>query len=173
LCGATTAEQEVPLAETSTIRRLHDLLGLSQLGYAWWFFGNLYEEIVQMPERIANGNRLTSILVAGSPVWYYAPGALLILATTVSAVLLGRRARIEQPALLRMTVCVFVGILATVYLVPTVNLRLFVVGPSVDTVEQVHLLRRWHTVNYVRLVMTAGGGLIAARIRGRLCRVNR
>jgi hypothetical protein len=40
--------------ESKQQKRVATLLAIAQLGYAHWFFGNLYEAMVRIPERIAN-----------------------------------------------------------------------------------------------------------------------
>jgi hypothetical protein len=58
------------------------LLDVAQLGYAQWLFGNIYEAVVKIPERLAAERRDSAagpgsqaILAPGSPLRYYAPVA--------------------------------------------------------------------------------------------------
>src|SRR5258707_2172901 len=61
--------------------RVATLLSIAQLGYAHWFFGNLYEAVVRVPERLAkdyepgkDDRRLATVFSSRSPVRYYVPG---------------------------------------------------------------------------------------------------
>jgi hypothetical protein len=51
------------------------LLDVAQLGYAQWLFGNIYEAVVKIPERLA-AERRDSAARAGSSV-ILAPGSPL------------------------------------------------------------------------------------------------
>src|SRR5688572_1248708 len=61
----------------------------ARLGLAHWFFGNLYEEVVRMPARIAEQPVAGGPLAAGSPVRYYLPAAPVTVATTLACVAAG------------------------------------------------------------------------------------
>jgi hypothetical protein len=72
------------------------LLTIAQLGYAHWFFGNLYEAIVKVPDRLvsdqepgAAGTHVTALLGPGSPLRYYLPGAPVTFAATLAALATG------------------------------------------------------------------------------------
>ena len=74
------------------------VLAVAQLGYAQWFFGNLYEAVVRVPERIAAQSdsgelRLTSVIGSGSPVRYFLPGLPIMVGATVPTVVNGWRSR--------------------------------------------------------------------------------
>jgi hypothetical protein len=66
---------------------------VARLGHAWWFFGNLYESIVDVPQLLvdAQSGRARRILAPGSPVRYYAPALPLTLAATAATLLEIRR----------------------------------------------------------------------------------
>jgi hypothetical protein len=63
-----------PQLRSTQQKRVATLLTIAQLGfYAHWFFGNLYEAVVRVPDRVAKGyepgrgdRRLTSVLSLGS-----------------------------------------------------------------------------------------------------------
>ena len=74
------------------------LLTIAQLGHAHWFFGNLYEAVAKIPERLADDPDLvvrgeavsmTSLLRPGSPVRYYLPVAPITVVASVSALIAG------------------------------------------------------------------------------------
>jgi hypothetical protein len=162
---AKHALRESPLGARRT---LIGAISASQCGYGWWLCGNVYEALVRVPEHLANGGRLSSIFAFGSPVLYYLPGLLLVLGGTTLALIAGWKTRIERKPLIGMATFIFIGICATAYLVPAVNLKLFVVGPLVTPTEQLRLLHLWHRVNVLRIIATACAWLIAARILGRV-----
>jgi hypothetical protein len=47
-------KESSPQLQSAQQKRVAALLAISQLGYAHWLFGNLYEAVVRVPERLAN-----------------------------------------------------------------------------------------------------------------------
>ena len=144
------------------------MLVIAQFGYAQWFFGNLYECVVRVPNRLAEDGGLGSVLSAGSPVLYYLPGVVLIVGATLAALVVGWKSRRECRRLTILALTVLAGLIAPAYLVWTVNLKLFITGHWVPPVERSRLLAMWYRVNAVRLVTTACAWIMAAHIRSRL-----
>jgi hypothetical protein len=164
-----------PRLESAQRQRIAALLTLAQLGYAHWFFGNLYEAVVRVPDRLAKDyapdardQHQASVLSPGSPVRYYLPGIPVVVGATLSALVTGWRSRTERPWLCATAVSALSGVVATVYLVRTVNLKLFVADQTLPRAEQDRLPHIWYRVNLVRLVTTGGAWLIAQRIVSRL-----
>ena len=66
---------------------------VARVGLTTWFFGNLYEGLVGVPQLLARSHspRKPGLLAVGSPVRYFAPVAGVALApTAVSLVQVGR-----------------------------------------------------------------------------------
>jgi hypothetical protein len=63
---------------------------LMQFGIAQWFFGNVYEAVVKIPERLAADTRRTSLFGAGS-TWYRLNSLRIVAAG--AALLAAQRAR--------------------------------------------------------------------------------
>ena len=142
------------------------LLSMTQLAYAHWFFGNLYEAVVHVPDRLASEDqRLDSLVSPGSPVRYYLPGIPVLIGGTVAAAASGWKVRGERPWLLALGSTTFAGLAATVYLVQRVNRRLFVAGQPVEPAEREQLLRMWYRLNLVRLAAAGAAMLVAARLK--------
>jgi hypothetical protein len=165
-----------PRLQSAQQKRVSTLLTIAQLGYAHWFFGNLYEAVVRVPDRLAKDDepgvadrRLASVLSAGSPVRYYLPGVPVVLGATLSALVAGWTSRNDRPWLGAAAVSTLSGVVATAYLVRAVNLKLFVAGQALTPADQDCLLRIWYRVNVVRLLTTGSAWLIAARLTSRLC----
>jgi hypothetical protein len=126
-----------PQLESKQQKRIATLLAIAQLGYAHWFFGNLYEAVVRIPERLANDyepgkddRRLATVFSSGSPVRYYLPGIPVLIGATLSAVLAGWRRRNDRPWLAVLAMSTLSGFIATIRLVRTVNLKLFIAGQA-------------------------------------------
>jgi hypothetical protein len=158
-------------------QRAATLLAAAQLGYAHWFFGNLYEAVVRIPHRLSlsdglggQDQRLRSLLEPGSPVRYFLPGVPVVIGATLGAVVLGWTSRDERPWLCAAGLSTMAGVAATGYLVRMVNLRLFVTGEAVSPTERERLLRTWYRLNAARLVTTGIAWLVAERLRSRLAR---
>jgi hypothetical protein len=102
--------------ESKQQKRVATLLAIAQVGYAHWFFGNLYEAMVRIPERIANDfepgkddRRLATVFSSGSPVRYYLPGVPVVISVTLFAVLAGWRRRTDRPWLAALAVSALWG----------------------------------------------------------------
>lgn len=130
-----------------------------RLGLAHWLFGNLYEEVVHMPERLGPSDRL---LGTGSPVRYYLPAAPITLAATViTAVEPGGADRGWRLAVVGLTAA---GGTLTGYVVRTVIVPLMG-NEALDDVTRARLARRWHRVNRVRIGLAAAA-LLTSTIAG-------
>lgn len=154
-------------AGTQREQQLATVLRLARFGYFYWCFGNLYEAIVKVPERIAN-DPPESVLAVGSPLRYYLPAIPVVIATTFSAPSIGWRCREHRPLLGLATIFALTGLGITAYLVPTVNLKLFVAGSQVAQAERERLLRKWHRLNKLRVFATAAAFFIGGRILARI-----
>ena len=148
------------------------MLSLAQIGYAEWFFGNLYEAVVKVPGLLAQG-QLTSTLGAGSPVRYYLPGAVISCGATSAAVVSVWKLRTERRAFVAMVLALLAGGVATAHLVRTVNLKLFMRGNSIPQPERDRMLGMWYRVNAIRLGTTACAWSLAAWINYKLRSENR
>jgi hypothetical protein len=62
---------------------------VASLGQLHWFFGNVYEAAVDMPQLLADAhpNRAPCLLGSGSPLRYYLPAAPVTLVATVAALI--------------------------------------------------------------------------------------
>ncbi|MHA6621864.1 anthrone oxygenase family protein [Pseudonocardia sp. DLS-67] len=138
-------------------RRPHvDLRTAAELGLAHWFFGNLYEEVVRMPARIADQPPTGGAFAPGSPVRYYVPAAPVTLATTLACVATGWHRRADRPALTAAALLTATGAVLTGHLVRSVNLPLLdAARRPADPAERRRLVGHWHRVNRVRLVAVA------------------
>ncbi|MFE9747691.1 DUF1772 domain-containing protein [Saccharothrix saharensis] len=127
---------------------------VARLGQAHWFFGNLYEAVVDMPRLLADArpNRPPGLLTAGSPLRYYAPaGPVTVVATAVALVRSGGDRRDVATAGLGTLVAAAL----TGYLVKTVNLRLLRDDEPLTEAERRQLITTWHRGNLLRLVALA------------------
>jgi acyl-coenzyme A synthetase/AMP-(fatty) acid ligase len=132
----------------------------AEIGLAHWFFGNLYEEVVRMPARVAEQPTTGGPFAPGSPVRYYVPAAPVTLATTFACIAAGWRRRTARPALGAAALLTATGAALTGHLVTAVNLRLLddAKRPA-DPDERQRLVRHWHRVNRVRLVAVAAAAV--------------
>lgn len=152
------------------------LLGLTQLGHAHWFFGNLYEAIVGVPDLLATNrsrrrsDRSASPLAPGSPVRYYVAAAPVTFPAACIAAALGWDERRNRPWLVAAAACSIAGVTSTIYLVRAVNLRLFFSAEPLDAGERGRLLRSWYRVNVARIVLTGATSVAAHKARSDLSR---
>lgn len=142
--------------------RVGRVLGLAELGHAQWFFGNLYEAVVRVPDLLADRPGPMPVLGRGSPVRYFAVSLPGTLPAVLAAAVASRRDRAVRPWLLTAAACSLAGLGLTGYLVRTVNRSLFFGAEELTPEQRADLLRTWHRLNSVRLV-TAAGALLATR----------
>ncbi|GAA4534653.1 anthrone oxygenase family protein [Mycobacterium paraffinicum] len=152
------------------LNRLSDVLGLAQLGHAHWLFGNIYEAVVKIPDRLAAEPRAaapagssprSSLLAPGSPLRYYAPAAPITVATTAAAVSKGWEIDDARRWLAVTAGCSIAGLGVTGYLIRAVNLAVMFATTPPPPEERDRLIRTWYRLNLVRIA-AAGGALFAA-----------
>ncbi|HZP47499.1 MAG TPA: hypothetical protein VFB07_03110 [Vicinamibacterales bacterium] len=143
-------------------------LRLARVGYAQWLFGNAYEAVVRVPERLA-AEPLPSVFSSGSPVRYYLPAMPLVAGATVAALVSGWSLRDRRPWLAATAAGALSAAVATAYAVRAVNLKLFVAGGDGAVADRDRLLRRWHRVNAVRMAAVGFAWLAAARAASGMC----
>jgi len=150
--------------------RVGRALGLAELGHAQWFFGNLYEAVVRVPDLLAEHRAPMSPLAPGSPVRYYTTAMPASLPVVLAAAVASRRDRGSRPWLLAAAACSLAGVGITAYLVRTVNRPLFFDTGTITPKQRDELLRTWHRLNTVRIGTAAAAWLATHAARARLAR---
>jgi hypothetical protein len=136
------------------------LLGVARVGQAAWFFGNLYEAVVRVPDHLTPSG---GVLAPGSPVRYYALAGPAAVPTLLAAAATGWHTRPSRPWLALSAACTVAGTAATAYLVRKVNLPLLYGTDDVPDTERAALLRRWHRLNAARIGLVGIAWLAAGR----------
>jgi hypothetical protein len=148
------------------------VLAITRAAHLQWFFVNLYETVVRMPDRLADDHdrpvRAAGTLAPGSPARYHLPAAPIVLGSTVAAVVQGLREDGDRPALLAAAACSLSAAGLTGYLVRRVNLRLLGDGPPLGPDERQALTNRWYGANRVRLALLAGSCIALERAARRV-----
>lgn len=148
------------------------LLTIAQLGQAQWFFGNLYEAVVHIPERIAaeSGSDIRSerpglpaLLRPGSPVRYFLPAAPITLAASIAAVIAGWGEPQDRKWLGASAASTVSGAVLTGYVVRQINYKLFFAAQPLAPAEQQELLQQWHRLNKLRLAASGIAWLTGQR----------
>jgi Domain of unknown function (DUF1772) len=143
-------------------------LTIARVAHQQWFFVNLYEAVVRMPDRLADehdspARGAAGLLAAGSPARYHLPAAPILLGSTIAALADGLRNDGDRAALLVAAVCSLSGAAVTGYLVRRVNLRLLHGGPPIGPEERRALMSRWYGANRIRLALLAAGSVALER----------
>ena len=144
-------------------RALVVLLALAVLGHAHWFFGNLYEAVVLIPQFAASPQQRLPIsaggaFVPGSPALYYVPMIPLTVPAALAALAVGWRfGRVVRGELLGAAVLSASAALLGAYIITRLNFPLFF-DPGTGVARLEVLLRRWALLNYARL------GLVGAAL---------
>jgi hypothetical protein len=149
------------MAQTSDRRAVlvDRLLGVAEFSHAHWFFGNLYEALVKIPDRVA-GSEATPDLPrspfgAGSPGRYYAPIAPLSAPTAIAALAAGWNRSGSRLWLALAAASSVTGAAATVYLLRSVNPRLFFSPQPLSEMRRKPLLKKWYRAHALRLTASA------------------
>jgi hypothetical protein len=150
------------MGQTSSDRRdvLADwLLGVAEFTHAHWFFGNLYEAVVKIPDRVAASAPSRELprtpFGAGSPGRYYAPIAPLSAPAAVAALVAGWKHSDNKAWLMVGAASSATGAAATAYLLRSVNPKLFFSPYPLEETRRRPLLKRWYRVHALRLTASA------------------
>lgn len=125
------------------------------LGQLHWFFGNVYEAVVDIPQLLvdAHPNRAPRLLGAGSPLRYYLPAAPATLVATVVSLRDGWQSGADRRLIATAAASTACAAALTAYLVKTVNLRLLHSSEPLSAAEGRSLVRSWQRGNLVRLLL--------------------
>jgi Domain of unknown function (DUF1772) len=134
------------------------------LGQIHWFFGNVYEAVVDVPQLLvdAQPNRVPRLLGAGSPLRYYVPAAPVTLVATVVALVGSWRSGGDRTMIATAAASTAGAAAVTAYLVKIVNLRLLGGGTPISAAEGRSLVSTWQRGNLVRLLLL---GIAALALR--------
>jgi hypothetical protein len=139
-------------------------------GLAAWLFGNVYEEIVIVPNFVFGDVHAAMIAFrtlfrTTNPVFYYAAvGPLVVLSTGLTTFAAWREPR-RRARLLLVLACVGLAGLLSVYIVIGINLRLFF-GPVFDDDAVARgLAVQWLVLNLLRVALVATAMTLAVRAR--------
>ncbi|MFI6306862.1 anthrone oxygenase family protein [Amycolatopsis thailandensis] len=122
---------------------------LATVGQAHWFFGNLYEAVVDVPR--LTGDRSPGLLASGSPARYFIPAAPATIASTALALTGSWHDGGDRRAIVTAAAGTAVATGITVHLVRSVNLTLLREQP--DQARREELAKKWHRANLVRLAL--------------------
>lgn len=127
---------------------------VARVGLAHWFFANLYEGVVDVPQLLAQARprRAPGVLTRGSPLRYFAPAAPVTFAATAVALVDRWRSGGDRRAVAAAAAGITSALGMSGYLIGTVNHRLLHADEPLPPLEQDRLVRVWHQVNAARLV---------------------
>ena len=150
------------MGQTSSPRRdlLTDrFLDVAEFSHAHWFFGNLYELLVKVPHRVAASEASKELprspFGAGSPGRYYAPLAPINAPAAVGALAAGWHDPGTRTWLMAAAASSVTGAAATVYVLRSLNPKLFFSPEPLSQNQREPLLRRWYQVHTLRLAASA------------------
>ncbi|GAA4527587.1 DUF1772 domain-containing protein [Amycolatopsis samaneae] len=141
-------------------------LGTARVAQTAWFFGNLYEGVVGIPQLLADARprRSSGLLAAGSPVRYFAPTGPAALGSTALALSRCWRSGADRRVIVANAACVVSAAALSGYLIRTVNARLLASGEPLPEPERHRLVTTWHAVNGIRLAALAGALASLSRV---------
>jgi len=129
----------------------------ARLGQAAWFFGNLYEGLVGVPQLLAHAQprRAPGLIAPGSPIRYYAPAAPLAFGATTVTLVNRWHSGGDRRLITATAVSTAAAAGLTAYLIRSVNLRLLTSDEPLSAQDRDRLVATWHRTNAVRLVALA------------------
>jgi hypothetical protein len=135
------------------------LLGVAEFSHAHWFFGNLYEALVKIPDRVAATEASPGLprspFGAGSPGRYYAPIAPINAPAAIAALVAGWNHSNSRGWLIADAASSTTGAAATGYLLRSINPDLFFRPQPLSEERRKPLLKRWYRVHALRLAASA------------------
>lgn len=139
---------------------------VARLGQTAWFFGNLYEGVVGMPQLLAaaRSQRAAGLVGPGSPVRYFAPVAPVAIGATTVSLVRGALADGDRRLITTTAVGMASAVAMTAYLVRSVNVHLLHSATRVTEADERRMVATWHMVNTVRLVALAVASIAFARL---------
>lgn len=148
-------------------------LNFALFGLALWFFGNLYEEVILMPNWLAAPidvltayNRYYTVIIQ---YHYYVPVTQLAVLSLILGCFTTNPARqLAQSDLRRAAVWGGLGIAITVWIVLSLNLDLFIGQLKLSEAEAHQKGLIWMIGNAVRLVCVGLSFGYAVRVRDRV-----
>ena len=139
---------------------------VARLGRAAWFFGNIYEAAVGVPQLIARANRQPGILAPGSPVRYFAPVGPAAVGGTAAVLVRSWRTGGDRRAVAAATATLGAALGLSVYLIRSINVPLL--QGRVGEEARPRLISRWHRGNAVRLGLLAATEILVRRVEASL-----
>jgi hypothetical protein len=139
-----------------TIRFQQKLLMASIFGLAWWFFGNMYEQIVISPNWVVDSPeqmmRLHEFFVVTTPTIYFVP--ITQLATVlVWGIYFLNKSEIVKPDLKRASFFALLATLLNAFIVTTIVLKLFAGDFEKYGSYLTTLTWRWNVLNVLRMAL--------------------
>lgn len=135
------------------------LLEVAEFTHAHWFFGNLYEALVRVPDRVAASEATQELprspLGAGSPGRYYAPVAPINAPAAIGALIAGWNYPRSRVPLLVAAASSAAGAAATAYVLRSLNPKLFFGAQPLSEDQRRPVLARWYRLHAVRLTASA------------------
>lgn len=135
------------------------LLDVAEFTHAHWFFGNLYEVLVKVPDRVASAEPSRELprspFGAGSPGRYYVPLAPLNAPAAIGALTTGWGRPETRASLVVAATSSAAGAAATAYVLRFLNPKLFFSPHPLSEVERRPPLTRWYRVHAFRLTASA------------------
>lgn len=151
-------EAAIQQRESISRNTLNVLLLIGLVSHTMWLFGNIYEAIVDAPNLTVapaaarqcwlDYHRLTN------PIYYHIPNTPIGFLAVLLAWWRGRTALPKQARqwLKWAVISSLIAVLMTVYVVTTINLKLYFGGPNSNNAEVLAMANRWMILNGLRIV---------------------
>jgi hypothetical protein len=138
----------------------------ARFGQAAWFFGNLYEGLVGVPQLLADAraHRAAGLVGPGSPVRYFAPVGPLAIGTTTATLVRSARTGGDRRLIATTALGMAAAIGLTGYLVRSVNVHLLRSATPLSEQDRRRMIATWHATNAVRLAALAVASTAFSRL---------
>jgi hypothetical protein len=134
----------------------------ARLARAAWFFGNVYEGAVGVPQLIAGANRQAGVLTTGSPLRYFGPVAPAAVGGTAAVLARSWLSGADRRDIVAAAATFGAALGLSAYLIRSINIPLL--RGEVDVEARAQLTSRWHRGNAVRLCLLAATEVLVRRV---------
>jgi len=141
-----------------------NLLIFSLFGIAMWFFGNLYEGIVLMPNTLFGSvqklQAWQNLFVESNPAYFYLIANLAVVATWILFFRTPKESTDIKRLLKYASLILLAAIVLSVYIITQINLKFFFGDLSKYDTVQIHSAAvLWNVLNSIRVVLV-GAALV-------------
>jgi hypothetical protein len=148
-------------------RRFRVFLAITLFGFAEWFFGNAYEQVVIIPnlwwgDPLIKLASFRAFFETSNPIYFYVPVLPFTILAQATALYLAWSAPARRRRLLASTGFLVAALALAAFIIVYINLYIFF-GPIPTDASVVHrLVLLWTCLNFIRMALVASAFAFAS-----------